>query len=63
MSMTPVPFVPPVLLVLADVGAGRDRDERERARHERRRRVQRIQLVEDPEIVERLVGASAKRSV
>ena len=46
----------------ADVGAGRERDERQRAGREIRLCVERIQIVKDSEIAERLIGrAEAQR--
>ena len=63
MSMTPVPLAPPVLLVpLMSAPAG-VRDERERAGHECRLCVERIQLVKDPEIAERLIGRAEAQGI
>src|SRR5207249_5021416 len=47
----------------ADVGAGRGRDERERAGREIRLRVQRVHVVEYPEIAERLIGGAEAQGI
>ena len=54
-SSRPVPFAPPVAVVLLGIGAGRHRHQRQRARHERCVGVQAIDLVAQREPAEREV--------